>query len=401
MQRATPQALLVSIALLVLIACFAAWCFHSGYTLYWGDAQSHLNLSRSIIDSRTPGYDQLGTVWLPMLHVICLPFVANDLLWSTGLAGAIPTALCFIIAGLFFYLAARDAFGSGLAAAIAVSCFALNPNVLYLASIPMTEMVFFACLAVLLFALFRFAKTRKAKLIVLGVCASWFLSLTRYDGWFLIPFAAFTFAIFARRKRLIVFLVFSCAAILAPAYWIAHNWWEAGNALDFYNGPYSASAIQGKHSYPGYHDWPAAMGYYAMAGQLCCGPALALLGLIGVFCATRKKVLAPILFLSLTPAFYIWSVHSSQTPVRVPQLWPHDYYNTRYGIAVVVLAAFGAGAIVLALPPRWKRLAALLPLLSIMPWLIHPASRQLDLLEGVTAELNFTARMDESRCGIS
>lgn len=354
-------------ALCVLAACFAGWCFHHGYTLYWGDAQSHLNLSRSIIDSRTPGYDQLGTVWLPMLHVICLPFVGNNVLWSTGLAGAIPVAVCFIIAGIFFYLAARDAYESGLAAAVVLSCFALNPNVLYLASIPMTEMVFLAGLAVLLFAIVRFRKTEKNSLIALGVLASWFISLTRYDGWFLIPFAAFAFG-WGRR-----FLTFACAASLAPLYWIAHNWWETGNALDFYNGPYSAAAIQGAHPYPGYHDWPAALGYYAMAGQLCTGWSLALLGIAGIICAATKKVIAPLSFLCLTPAFYIWSIHSSGNPIYVPQLWPHGYYNTRYGIAVVVLAAFATGAVVLALSPKWKKFAAVLPLISIAPWLLHPS----------------------------
>ncbi len=362
-------------ALCVLIACFAGWCFHHGYTLYWGDAQSHLNLSRGIIDSRTPGYDQLGNVWLPMLHVICLPLVANNSLWSTGLAGTIPVALCFAIAGVFLYLAARTAYESRLAASIVVSCFALNPNILYLASIPMTEMVFLAGLAVLLFAIVRFRKTQNNSFIALGVFASWFISLTRYDGWFLIPFAALAFG-WGRR-----FLTFACVASLAPLYWIAHNWWETGNALDFYNGPYSAMAIQGNHPYPGYHNWPAAIGYYAMAGQLCSGWPLAFLGIIGLACLIKvarplgaaASGLVPTLFLCLTPAFYIWSIHSSGNPIYVPQLWPHGYYNTRYGIAVVVLAAFAAGAIGLALPPKWKKFAAVLPLLSIAPWLIRPS----------------------------
>ena len=41
--------------------------------------ESHLNISRALIDSRTPGYDQLGTVWLPVLHLLCLPFVRSRL----------------------------------------------------------------------------------------------------------------------------------------------------------------------------------------------------------------------------------------------------------------------------------------------------------------------------------
>lgn len=357
--------------LCILGAAAAYWFFSHGYILYYGDAAAHLNASRSIIDSKTPGYDQLGTVWLPVLHVICLPWVANDWLWRTGLAGTIPVAICFVIAGLFFFLAACEAYESTAAAAIVVACFALNPNVLYLASIPMTEVVFLAGLSILLFALLRFRNTRSGVWIAIGVLISWLMSLTRYDGWFLIPFAAFWFAANSRRK-LLVFVIFGACAALAPAYWMAHNWWETGNPLDFYNGPYSAAAIQGSASYPGYHDWTIALRNYSIACRLCAGPVLVVLGALGVLCAATKRALIPILFLLLTPAFYVWSIHSSKLPVRVPQFWG-AYYNTRYGLAAVPLAAFAAGAIILALPRRAARYWFAIPLLAAIPWLIHPS----------------------------
>lgn len=370
--------LLVFSPLCVLIALAACWCYANGYILYYGDAQSHLNLSRSIIDSRTPGYDQLGTVWLPVLHAICLPFTGNMTLWSTGLAGTIPVSICFVAAGLFFYYAAREVYKSRLAAAIVLACLALNPNVLYLATLPMTEIVFAAGLGAMLFSIFRFRATQRAGYLVLGILASWFMSLTRYDGWFLIPFSALAFALYAKRHRWQVFVAFGALAALAPLYWCAHNWWETANPLDFYNGPYSASAIQAGRPYPGYHNWMVAAHYYATAGELCAGWGLLLLGCIGAACAAAKKVLAPVLFLLLIPIFYIWSIHSSGLPIHVPQLWPHSYYNTRYGIAVVFLAAFAAGAIPLvlqsrALPSRARRRAWVLPLIAIAPWLIHPA----------------------------
>jgi hypothetical protein len=354
-----------------LVGLAAAWCFRHGYILYYGDAQCHLNISRSLIDSRTPGYDQLGTVWLPLLHVICLPFAGNDLLWSTGLAGTIPVAICFVIAGTAFYFAAKEAYRSSIAAAVAVVCFALNPNLLYLATIPMTEVVFLAGAAVLLWAAMRFRRTQNPALIVLGVVASWAMSLTRYDGWFLIPFAALWFAWVSTRHRVLVLILFGFAASLAPFYWMAHNWWETSNALDFYNGPYSAAAIQGNRWYPGYHDWILATRYYAAASDLCAGWPLVLLGLCGIVCGFRKKVVAPIAFLFLTPLFYIWSIHSSKTPIHVPSLWPHSYYNTRYGIAVVALAAFASGAIAMYLPS--KKFAFAIPVIACLPWIIHPS----------------------------
>jgi hypothetical protein len=362
--------------LCLIVALAAVFCFRRGYILYWGDAQAHLDNSRMIIDSRTPGYDQLGTVWLPVLHAICLPFVGNDWLWTTGLAGTIPVAICFVIAGACFYYAAKYAYASSAAALVVLAAFVLNPNILYLASIPMTEIVFFAGLGAALLALFRFRATQNWWFIVLGIIASWWMSLTRYDGWFLIPFLAAAFAIFARRRRIAVFLAISALASLAPIWWLGHNFWETGNALDFYNGPYSAAVIQGSRWYPGYHDWLAALHYYAKAGQLCAGWPLIVLGVAGAICAILRKRAAGVLFLLLTPAFYIWSIHSSKTPIFVPQLWPHSYYNTRYGIAVVAVAAFALGGIVTATPPKWRKFAWLIPVIAVVPWLSHPSPQE-------------------------
>ena len=372
--RATPSQIAgvcTGLGLLVFLAAW--WCFRNGYVLYYGDAEAHLNISRGLIDSRTPGYDQLGTVWLPVLHVICVPFVSNNFLWSTGLAGTIPVAFCFVVAGLCFFLTAKEVYGSSAAAIVVVACFALNPNVLYLASIPMTELVFLAGLGLMMFALFRFRRTQSTYLLALALAASWWMSLTRYDGWFLIPFASLGFALFAKRNRLLILIVFGALAALAPESWMAYNWWEKSNALDFFNGPYSAAAIQKGAWYPGYHDWFLAVRYYSAASRLCAGWSLLLLGVAGLVCATKRQLLLPCAFLLLTPAFYVWSMHSSASPIHVPQLWPFSYYNTRYGIAVVAAAAFATGAFALVLEERLGKRVLLIPVLSLVPWLLQPS----------------------------
>ncbi len=362
-------------ALLALIVALAIWYFYAhGYLLYYGDAQAHLNISRSYIDSRTPGYDQLGTVWLPILHVICLPFVSHNFLWQTGLAGTIPVAACFIVAGLCLYLSAKDVYQSSPAGLMVLLCFALNPNVLYLASITMTEIVFIAGLAFCLLAILRYRRTQSNIWLVLGVLSSWWMSLTRYDGWFLIPFIAAFFAWLTPTAKLKTFFSVSIAASCAPIYWFAHNWWEQANPLDFYNGPYSAAAIQANRPYPGFHDWLPALHYYSEAGRLCCGNALLIVAALGLLIAIFQRRWLAVIFLSLTPLFYIWSIHSSQTPIHVPTLWPFSYYNTRYGIAVVVLAAFACGALATVLP---RRLALLVPLIAILPWCWKPSPDKL------------------------
>jgi hypothetical protein len=361
-------------ALALLVAGAAWWCYRNGCILYYGDAESHLNISRGILDSRTPGYDQLGTVWLPVLHVICMPFAQNLKLWTNGLAGTIPVAICFIVAGVCFFAAAYEAYGTRTAAVIAIACFALNPNVLYLAVIPMTEVVFLGGVALVLITALRFEKTQRARWIVLSIAASWVLSLTRYDGWFLIPFIGTWLAASARREKWLVLVVFGAAASFAPFYWMAHNWWETGNALDFYNGPYSARAIQGGKWYPGDRDWLTAVHYYFTACRLCAGNTLIALGAIGALLAIGLRAARPILFLALTPLFYVWSMHSSGgTPIFVPSLWPFSYYNTRYGIAAVPFCAMAAAAISVRIPRQAKAVAAAIPVFAMLSWLIHPA----------------------------
>jgi hypothetical protein len=360
-------------AFLLVLAAAAGWYFYSsGYLLYYGDAQAHLDISRSLIDSRTPGYQQLGTVWLPVLHLICLPFVRNGFLWSSGLAGTIPVATCFVVAGVCLYLCGRETYQDSAAAMAGLLCFALNPNVLYLATITMTEIVFVAGLTVCLFAILRFRKTQNGWYVGLAIGASWWMSLTRYDGWFLIPFMALFLGSSAARNRLRVVIVIGALAALAPSYWIAHNWWETGNALDFYAGPYSAAAIQGDKSYPGFHDWPQAIHYYWEVGRYCCGNGLLAVGILGLLVAIWKGRWLAVLFLSLTPLFYVWSVHSSKTPLHLPTLWPFGYYNSRYGLAVVVWMAFAAGALMTALPQRLRAFGLIVPCITIMPWILRP-----------------------------
>ena len=72
-------------------------------TLYYGDAEAHLNIARRILDSRTPGPEQIGTVWLPLPHLLMIPFVMHDDWWRSGLAGRSPVVRLFRDAGAFLF----------------------------------------------------------------------------------------------------------------------------------------------------------------------------------------------------------------------------------------------------------------------------------------------------------
>ncbi len=359
------------IVVLCLLSCLSAaallLCSAQGWTLYYGDAVSHINTARRIIDSRTPGIDQLGMPWLPVPHLIMLPLVGIDRLWQSGLAGAIPASVCFVFAGLFLYLISLRTFQSVPAATAAFALFALNPNILYLQSIPMTEMVFLAALTGLVY----FTGQSRPHILAIA-CFSNLASMTRYDGWVLIPLTALW--LWTATRSLKTVAGFCALASAGPLWWLAYNAYYTGNPLEFYNGPYSARAIQGGATYPGLHDWPMAIRYYLAAARLCAGSILSVIGLVGLVAALARRAVWPLMFFAAPCAFYILSMHSAGNPIFVPDLPPHSYYNTRYGMAAVLLLAFAAGAIAAWLPGRSGIYAASLIVLAVtVPWLVRPS----------------------------
>jgi hypothetical protein len=381
---------LVLIVLAALAASATAYVNHSGWTLYYGDAEAHLDIARRVVDSRESGYDQLGTVWLPLPHVLMLPLVGNDRLWRSGLAGAIPSSVCFVVAGAFLFAAMRRAAHSSSVAFASLGLFVFNPNLLYLASTPMTETVEFAALMALLYFTILFQQTQSFAAVAGAGVASLAASLARYEGWFVISFVALYFLIAGRGWRRVSAIVLFCAlAALGPLYWLAHNWWLYSNPLEFYNGPYSAIAIyrralaQNMAPYRGDHNWPMAVLYYSTAVRLCAGLTalvLALGGLAGVILKRPpwlKELAWPVLFAALAPLFYIWSVHSGGTPIFVPDLWPFSHYNTRYGLAALPLLAIAGGCLVLLVPQRSRPwLAVTILIAAAAPWLVHPRPSQ-------------------------
>jgi hypothetical protein len=362
------------ILLLAAISVTAAgWCLARGYVLYYGDAEAHLNIARRILDSRTPNVAQIGTAWLPLPHLIMLLFAKRDAWWGSGLAGTIPSSACFVLAGAFLFAAARRALASPSAGFAAALLFALNPNMLYLQSTPMTESIFAVSLAALLWATLWFRDSQSLLALLLSAAFSNAASLTRYEGWFLIPFVSLYLLAIARRKWHV--LLFAALASLAPLAWLAYNRFYFSNPLEFYNGPWSALAIyqrqlaQGMQRYPGDHDWPTALRYYFAAMRLAIGwPSLIIAG-VGVLAVLWKRVWWPALLLALPPAFYVWSMHSSGTPIFVPDLWPNSWYNTRYALAALPLAAFAGGALVTVTPLRLRLPAAMILVLgAAVPW---------------------------------
>jgi hypothetical protein len=345
---------LVTLSLSILSVLAVHYHYSHGYLLLYGDAEAHLNTARRILDSATPGYDQLGTPWLPLPHLLLIPFTRVDAWWRSGIAAAPPAAFCFILGGVLLFAAVRRIFDSTSAALAATALCALNPNLLYLQSTAMTEAYFFAALAAILYC-------TVADRPLLAALATNAAVLTRYEGWFLIPFVAVYFALRSSRRA----TLYAAVAAIGPLWWLFHNWWLTGDALAFYRGPYSARAIQRGQFYPGLHNVRQAWQYYSAAVQLCVGPGVSLMALAGVVVALARRAFWPVLLLSLPPLFYLWSMYSSGgTPIFVPTLWPHSWYNTRYGLAALPLLAFASAALVTAVPRPLHAFTAVLVVLA-------------------------------------
>src|ERR1700737_5661167 len=83
--------------LAVCVAVFSfLFYFRRGDVLLYGDAIAHINIARRVFDSRTPGLLQLGTVWLPLPHLLMIPLLFSNWMWNSGVGGSIPSMAAYV-----------------------------------------------------------------------------------------------------------------------------------------------------------------------------------------------------------------------------------------------------------------------------------------------------------------
>jgi hypothetical protein len=375
---------LVWLAIFISVFSFLFYERHGDVLLY-GDAVAHINIARRVFDSRTPGLLQLGTVWLPLPHLLILPWVISNKMWQSGTGGSIPSMAAFILGTLGIFRLVRSTLGkeegsSGrIGAWISSILYAANPNLIYMQSTAMGESLY---LAFFIWALVFFAEFTDGSAKALTRCGFCLAAacLTRYDGWFLaavlIPLAIaiklFSWherpsqgrESYARKKRAAKDAItsgsiasFILIASAAPILWLAYNAAVYRNPLEFANGPYSPQAIEQKtHTVnPAKGNVVAAGSYFLKAAELNVANSswegrtwlgLAILGAIAAW-LRRKRIL---LLLALPVVFYALSIAYGSVPIFVPTWWPFSYYNVRYGLqllpAFLVFAPMGVSFLV-------------------------------------------------------
>src|SRR5487761_92714 len=343
--------------LAVDVASLAFFQSHGLSNLY-GDGMAHVEDARRIFDSLTPGYAEIGRVWLPLPHLLAAPFAINDTIWRIGLAGSLISAVAFSgNAWLVFRLSCAMS-GSLVPGVLALAAFLLSPNLLYVATTPLTEpmAIFWAALTV--YALFRFQQGEGS--LVVAAVAAFCGTLTRYDGWYLLPFAA-AFVFFCRsrslRDRIGETLLFCLVAGAGPLLWVLDNAYRFHNPLDFYQGSHSAMAIYARQvattgfRYPTDGNlWLSAL-YYLEDLKLIFGYwplLLAALGFIAWALDRRLRSQRSAALLLLVPLlFYSQALAYGSAAIYVPALAPHAYYNLRYGIEMAPGIAVFTGFLLL------------------------------------------------------
>lgn len=342
--------------------------YSRGLINLYGDSMSHMEGARRLFDSLTPGYQEIGTVWLPLTHLLAAPLATNDFLWRTGLAGGIVSTAALAITAWLVFALGFEMNRSLAAAVLALSGFLLCPNMLYLASTPLTEPLAILWMVLTVYALFRYREGGRLRALVGAGVAAFCGTLTRYDGWALLPFEAL-FVLLARpqawRGRIRHTALFSLIAGAGPILWLLHNDYRFGNALEFYNGPGSTQA-QYAHQlattafrYPTDGSVQVAARYFLEDLRLVIGVwplVLALLGLIvwAVEGRERSRRAAALLFL-VPLAFNIQGIAHAAVPLYVPTLFPNTYYNLRLGVELLPAAAILLSFLLPAnLPRRWR-----------------------------------------------
>jgi hypothetical protein len=361
------------------LASVASWAyfFSQHETLLYNDAHSHLNIARRVLDNQTPGFAQLGGVWLPLPHLVMLPFIWSDALWRSGLAGSFVSMICFMATSAYLFLAARRLTGDGRASFVGLLALVLNPNVLYLQSTPLSELVAFATITATCFYLVAWTQEDSLSALVSLAIATFLATVARYDGWALFVGSLVLIVLigirkgFSQEKITGTALFYAMSGGMGIGLWLLWNRIIFSDWLYFQRSIYSAQDQQQlyiqRHLDPMYHNLAvSARNMTVLSGEII-GPILLVVLVLAVLAYVVRTRISPAMLaasaLLIPVAFYVVSCYTGQAIIFAPGAAPAGvhvaWFNTRYGTSIVPpLVVFIA-----TLVTRWRLGQILLALL--------------------------------------
>lgn len=370
--------------LLAIAMSISAWYIAhiANLTLAYNDSMSHLNIARLVIDNQEPGLSQIGSVWLPLNHILPIVFVWNDWAWRSGLAASIFSMLSYVVSLVAIYQTVLLLSKKRVAACIGALAFGLNFNMLYLQATPLTEPLYVAIfsLSALFFTKYLLRGGNSKLLPLLGFLG--FLQvICRYDGWFVVSVMGLLLFVnewLIKKHNLYKvigkMLLYGFPVGLGIGIWFLWNALIFGDPLFFAFGPYSARAqqqtIESATELITKGNISMSFAAYIYAIRDNVGIFISLLSLAGalVFLFLRKTTVtlssrALILALLLSPiAFNILALFLGFSILNLPDLgWNPSgssegfWFNVRYGILALPFAAVLVGVFA-----GWRKLAAII-----------------------------------------
>ena len=322
--------------------------------LYYGDAVSHLQGARRYVDSNDPGIVQLGTVWLPLPHLMMLPFSLVDSLFSSGLAGLVNLPLHALTSVLIYKIILTQTKRPWIGI-VGGLLYASNPNLLYLGINAMTEAPFLLFFVASIYFLQKWViqDNINFKYILLS---SFFISLatlSRYEAWILAPVLvlfAIIFAIKNRNDKKVIFLVLiSLVSFSGILFWVGWNQVMFDNPLEFANAEFYAAASQAveRPDRDFLYLQPQNVLYiYGSAAVMIFGPILLLFAVGGYFTHLKEKtksIPSSIYFFMSMPVFF--TLFTMFIGIGEMNMW---WFNSRFATFLTPLV------IVLASMSLWK-----------------------------------------------
>lgn len=368
-QARTPPLSFITVVILAAVGA-TVWSAHTHSMLLYGDARSHLDVARHVTDGLRVGLTQLGSVWLPMPHLLLVPLVAIDPLWHSGAAGAIVSGLAFVYSAVRIFSLIEELTSNRLAAWLGAAVLVVNLNMLYIQSTALTEPVLLAFMIGAVYHLARWMRTLSVWELTLAGVFVFCATLTRYEGWALLVGAIGVVLLWsfiadrqnkAPQANVVLFTFVSAYGIFL---WLLYNLIIFGNAFYFLSSAYSAQAINGSQ---------AKFGLLGTKGNLSqsvltygwdvvgvVGPIVLIVGGVSALGALfirreRRRTMLVLLLLSVPVLFEVVSLYAGQTTIRVPQLVPHGMWNDRYGLMALPFCAVAFGVLVGHIKTRWIR----------------------------------------------
>src|SRR3989344_2532656 len=339
--------------------------YDNGLGLAYNDARSHLNIGRRVVEWLKPGLAQIGSVWLPLPHALMIPTIWNDFMWHSGLAGALISMVSFVGTGLVIYQFLKRLGVGLLGRLIGVLVFVANINILYLQSTAMTELLLIFTMTAGTYELVMWHK--EEKILSLIKAAFWIMmaSLVRYDGWFLLLFAAIliifhTFKTKGYKVTEGTFIFFATLAVFGVFLWFLWNQLIFKDALYFAFGPYSARAQQlqleqaGVLATKGNLLLSAKVYLYALIYNT--GAFTAVLGALGMVVFWLNKKMSSSIRIASTALlapflFNIIALYLGHSVLFIQGISGDTWFNVRYGIMMLPSIAIFVGYLVHKLVP--------------------------------------------------